>query len=183
MKSFDKISLLSKDAKILLVFNCIGTLLMTMRGVFIPIYLLISGFSPLLIGTYITISSLASGITDTSFSLLSTKYGRRKILLINIVTSSLYYLIPLFTNNVSLILASAIFSYQSRQSSLVNALLADHTNDEDRTSLFTLKMFSGSILGILGPMIAGLPIIFQKYYNFNEFTSFKPLFINTIQTV
>ena len=177
MKPFDRISLLSKDAKILLVFNCIGTLLMTMRSVFIPIYLLLLGFSPLLIGTYLTISALASGITSTTFALLSSKYGRKKFLLINLTTSSLYYLIPLLTTDVITILASSIFSYQSRESPIVNALLADHTNDEDRTNLFTLKLFSGSIFGVLGPMISGLPIIFQKYYNFSEFTSFKPLFI------
>jgi hypothetical protein len=59
----------------------------------------------------------------------------------------------------------------------VNALLADYSTDEDRTNVFTLKLFFGSILSVLGPLISGLPVIFQSYLHFDEATSFKPLYI------
>jgi MFS family permease len=173
---FSSISSYSKDVKVLLAFSSIVSMMMIMRGVFVPIYLSVLGFSPLLVGTYLTISTLASGITDIGFGLLSDRFGRKKLLLINIVLSSLYFLIPLVTNNVTLILASAIFTYQGSRSPIVNALLADNSTDEDRTNVFTLKLFLGSVLSILGPLISGLPVIFQSYLQFDEVTSFLPLY-------
>ncbi len=168
---------LSRDTKVLLAFNCVITLLQNFKDVFMPIYLSISGFSPILIGMYLTIGTFASGITDTGFALLSDRIGRKKVLSINIAISTLYYLIPLLTNNVMLILASAVFTYQGRRSSIVNALLADYSTVEDRTNIFTLKLFSGSLFSILGPMMSGLPFIFQRYFGYSELTSFRPLFI------
>jgi MFS family permease len=94
---FSSISSYNKDVKILLSFSSLVSMLMTMRGVFVPIYLLVLGFSPLLVGTYLTISTLASGIADIGFSLLSDRFGRKKMLFINIAISSLYYFIPLLT--------------------------------------------------------------------------------------
>lgn len=176
-KFVERFSSFSEETKILLAFNCIMSSLMSLKGIFIPIYLLNLGFSPILIGAFLTISTFASGISDTGSAILSDKYGRKKILLINILFSSLYYLIPLLTNNITLILVSAIFAYQGRTSSIVNALLADSSTDKKRTNLFTMKLFSGCLFGIIGPIIAGFPIIFQSYFNFDKLTSFKPLFI------
>jgi MFS family permease len=150
---------------------------MIMRGVFVPIYLSVLGFSPLLVGTFLTISTLASGVIDIVFGLLADRYGRKKLLLFNILMSSLYYLIPLVTNNITLILASALFTYQGSRSPIVNALLADYSTDEERTNVFTLKLFFGSVLSIFGPLISGLPVIFQNILKFDEVTSFKPLYV------
>jgi MFS family permease len=171
------ISTLSKDTKVLLTINSIFMLIQNFRDVFVPIYLSISGFSPLMIGTYLTISTFASGIGDTGFAILSDKLGRKKVLLINVMISTLYYVIPLLTNDVFLILASAVFAYNGRRSSIVNALLADHSTDEERTNIFTLKLFSGSLFSVLGPMLSGLPVLFQRYGNMDEIASFKPLYV------
>ena len=174
---FSSISSYSKDVKVLLAFSSIAAMLMIMRGVFVPIYLSVLGFSPLLVGTYLTISTLASGVTDIGFGLLSDRFGRKRLLLINVLLSSLYFFIPLLTDNITLILASAAFTYQGSRSPIVNALLADYSTHEDRTTVFTLKLFFGSVLSILGPLISGLPVVFQRYLGFDEVTSFKPLFL------
>ena len=172
-----RIASLSGDAKILLAINCVITLLQNYKDIFVPIYLSISGFSPILIGTYLTISTFSSGISDTGFAILSDKFGRKKILRINILLSSLFYLIPLLTNNVIMILGSALFTYQGRRSSIVNAMLADYCTDEDRTNVFTLKLFLGTLFSVLGPIMTGLPVFLQSRYNIDEIASFKPLFV------
>lgn len=172
-----RIASLSGDAKILLAINCVITLLQNYKDIFVPIYLSISGFSPILIGTYLTISTFSSGISDTGFAILSDKFGRKKILRINILLSSLFYLIPLLTNNVIMILGSALFTYQGRRSSIVNAMLADYCTDEDRTNVFTLKLFLGTLFSVLGPIMTGLPVFLQSQYNIDEIASFKPLFV------
>ena len=172
-----RIASLSSDAKILLAINCVITLLQNYKDIFVPIYLSISGFSPILIGTYLTISTFSSGISDTGFAILSDKFGRKKILRINILLSSLFYLIPLLTNNVIMILGSALFTYQGRRSSIVNAMLADYCTDEDRTNVFTLKLFLGTLFSVLGPIMTGLPVFLQSQYNIDEIASFKPLFV------
>jgi len=174
---FSSVSSYSRDVKVLLAFSSIAAMLMIMRGVFVPIYLSVLGFSPLLVGTYLTISTLASGVADIGFGLLSDRFGRRRLLSVNVALSSLFYFIPLVTENVALILASAVFTYQGTRSPIVNALLADYSTHEERTTVFTLKLFFGSVLSILGPLISGLPVIFQSYMGFGEVASFKPLFV------
>jgi len=174
---FSSVSSYSKDVKVLLVFSSLAAMLMIMRGVFVPIYLSVLGFSPLLVGTYLTISTLASGVADIGFGLLSDRFGRKRLLFVNVLLSSLFYFIPLVTENVALILASAVFTYQGTRSPIVNALLADYSTHEERTTVFTLKLFFGSVLSILGPLISGLPVLFQSYLGFGEVASFKPLFV------
>ena len=174
---FSSVSSYSKDVKVLLAFSSIAAMLMIMRGVFVPIYLSVIGFSPLLVGTYLTISTLAAGIGDIGFALLSDRFGRKKLLAINVALSSLFYLIPLLTDNVQLILVSAVFTYQGSRSPIVNALLADYSTHEERTTVFTLKLFFGSVLSILGPLVSGLPVVFQGVLGFGEEASFKPLFV------
>ena len=177
MMKLGNMSLLNKDTKLLLGLTGIGNLLMVMKGVFIPIYLLLLGFSTVQIGTYLMISTFASGITDSGLAILSTKFGKKKVLMINMFTSLFSFLIPLLTRNFSLVMLSAVFSYQGRTNSTADALLADNTTDDRRTNLFTLKLFLGSLFSVLGPIISGLPIIFQQYYNVSKLDSMMPLFL------
>jgi MFS family permease len=56
-------------------------------------------------------------------------------------------------------------------------MLADYCTDEDRTNVFTLKLFLGTLFSVLGPIMTGLPVFLQSQYNIDEIASFKPLFV------
>lgn len=168
---------LSTDVKILLSFNALAWLLVVYKTVFMPIYLSLIGFSPLMVGVYLTISTFAGGLADVTLAFLSDRFGRKKLLTVNIATSTLYYLIPFLTKDTYLILASAAFDFQGNRSSIVNALLADSVTDQKRTDVFTIKLFTGSLFGIIGSITAGTPPVFQSLFSFSEVQSFYPLFI------
>jgi MFS family permease len=55
------------------------------------------------------------------------------------------------------------------------AFLTEKVSDEDRTKAFSINSFLGTIAGILGSLVAGLPELLQSW-GIPELISYRPLF-------
>jgi len=112
--------------------------------------------------------------------MLADRFGRKPFLLLlsGILTAS--GIVYAFTRNVGVLLVTAAISglgsiYITSPSE--QAMLSEKTTDADRTTLFSISSFIGTISSMFGSFAAGIPHLFQANFGFEEIQSYQPAFI------
>ena len=170
---------ISKDVKILILSNAIGSLPWGYFMILQAIYLKIIGIEPTLIGVLMTLSGLTSALLAIPFGILSDKYRRKPFLVTSGFLSTFSLLIYMLTTKyIHLAVASIIGGLAGAMfSSPWQAFLADKTTSENREKAFSYSAFASSTAGTIGALLSGIPEYLQIKLSINEITSYKPMFL------
>ena len=121
-----------------------------------------------LIGGFFGVGAFSVPLMSIYFGRLGDYYGRKKILLIVLIFLPLSILILLLTSSYPfLLLAAALGGFGTAgalasgsagavASPIMNALLADKTNEENRTKVYSLFFLSLGLAGAIGALLSHL---------------------------
>jgi MFS family permease len=160
-------------------------------AVIVPLYIAKLGYDAIHLGVLFTAASVASVILTALTGVLSDRFGRKTFLiLISLLTVGGGIAFALSTNFTVLVLAAAIGTigrgggagsggnwgpfYPAEQ-----ALIAEHSSDRLRTSVFGTLSFVGVIAGALGSLFAWLPRLLSATAGISELAGYRVLFAFT----
>lgn len=186
------VSNLHRDAKLLMVSRGIRAFAFSYLNVIFAIYLDRLGYTPVTIGIVYSVAYLSGAVLTALWGYLSDRYGRRKILMLLALLTILSNAIFVFFSSLFFILLAVIVANVGAGGSagggsgggpfnpVEEALLAEKCLPENRTQIFGLNSFFGSVMGSIGALAAGLPQLLQERWGWDGVASYKPLFILTI---
>src|SRR5262245_5305501 len=186
------IGALHRDAKLLMASRGIRAFAFSYLNVVFAIYLDRLGYTPLTIGVIYSVAYFIGALLTAVWGYLSDHYGRRKILMLLAVLTILSNAIFVFFSGLPFILLAVIIANVGAGGSggggsgggpfnpVEEALLAEKCRPENRNQIFALNAFTGSVLGSIGALAAGLPQYLQESWAWEAVASYKPLFILTI---
>lgn len=154
----------------------------------LPIYLNRIGLHPELIGVLFTISGLASSVLMVAFGLLADRYRRKPFVVAGTALPVVTYLIlALTTSHPLVLLASAVGGIGlsgGMSGALVtsgfNALLAEKTDAESRTGVFTLAEMAWAAAMLLGALAATLPAFLQAHAELSYREAYHDIFLGLV---
>jgi|Deesub1362B_J571_1020462.scaffolds.fasta_scaffold11355_2 MFS family permease len=170
---------ISRDAKILILSNAIGSLPWGYFSVLQAIYLDIIGIEPTLIGMLMTFSGLTSALLAIPFGILSDRYGRKPFLITSgflYAFSMLIYVITI--KYVYLAVASVIGGLAGAMFFPPwQAILADKSTHQNREKVFSYSAFASSTAITIGSLLSVIPDYLQIKLGIGEIASYKPMFL------
>jgi MFS family permease len=183
---------LHRDAKLLMASRAIRAFAFSYLNVIFAIYLDRLGYTPVTIGVVYSVAYLSGAVLTALWGYLSDRYGRRNILmllaLLTIVSNAIFVF---FSSLFFILLAVSIANVGAGGSGgggsgggpfnpVEEALLAEKCLPENRTQIFGLNAFFGSVMGSVGALAAGVPQWLQERWGWDSLASYKPLFLLTI---
>ncbi|MFZ5437891.1 MAG: MFS transporter [Patescibacteria group bacterium] len=123
---------------------------------FLPFYAQAYGASPFIIGLLLTCFSLFQFITSPIMGKLSDSYGRRPLLIISQLSTTLSFIVLAFSNSLWLIfLSRSIDGILGSNFTIAQAYISDITTQQDRSKAFGLSGAAFGIGFLIGPAIGG----------------------------
>jgi MFS family permease len=183
---------LQHDAKLLMASRGIRAFAFSYLNVIFAIYLDRLGYTPVTIGIVYSVAYLSGAVLTALWGYLSDRYGRRKILMLLALLTIISNAIFVMFNSLFFILLAVIVANVGAGGSggggsgggpfnpVEEALLAEKCQPEQRTQVFGLNSFFGSVMGSLGALAAGVPQYLQERWAWDSVNSYKPLFLLTI---
>ena len=183
---------LHHDAKLLMAARGIRAFAFSYLNVVFAIYLDRLGYSTVTIGIIFSVAYLSGAVLTAVWGYLSDRYGRRKILMLLALLTIVSNAIFVFFSSLYFILLAVIIANVGAGGSagggsgggpfnpVEEALLAEKCQPENRTQIFGLNSFFGSVMGAVGALAAGLPQFLQERWGWDSVASYKPLFLLTI---
>jgi MFS family permease len=186
------VSDLHRDAKLLMASRGIRAFAFSYLNVIFAIYLDRLGYTPVTIGIVYSVAYLSGAVLTALWGYLSDRYGRRKILMLMALLTIISNAIFVFFSSLFFILLAVIIANVGAGGSggggsgggpfnpVEEALLAEKCTPENRTQIFGLNSFFGSVMGSFGALAAGVPQYLQERWSWESVASYKPLFLLTI---
>lgn len=160
-------------------------------AIIVPLYLAVLGYDALHLGILFTAASIASVVLTALTGVLSDRFGRKTFLiLISLLTVGGGLAFAVSTNFIVLVLAAAIGTigrgggagsggnwgpfYPAEQ-----ALIAEHSTDLERTTVFGALSFVGVVAGAVGSLFAWLPRLLSAFTGGSELSGYRVLFVLT----
>ncbi|MBO3802253.1 MAG: MFS transporter [Thermoproteota archaeon] len=144
--------------------------------------------STLLIGGIFTSSALATPILSLLLGRLGDIYGRKKVLLIDLMTLPISIVIILLTSNyVLLMVASALGGFGiagglvgggvgASAAPLFTPLIAENTDEKNRTLAYSLNMLISTFSGAVGALMVSV-FEFQELFLIGLFVTLASVFV------
>ena len=171
---------LERDAKLLISARALRSFIGGLMSVVFTIYLSKLGVLPLTMGFLFTVTSSFAAVRSLIEGVLADRFGRKPFLLLlsGILTAS--GIIYASTRNLAVLLCTAALGglgslYLTSPSE--QAMLSEKTTDRERTTLFSIASFIGTMSGMVGSFSAGIPYFFQTRLGFDDIRSYQPVFI------
>ena len=183
---------LHRDAKLLMASRAIRAFAFSYLNVIFAIYLDRIGYTPVTIGIVYSVAYLSGAVLTALWGYLSDLYGRRNILMLLALLTIVSNTIFVFFDSLFFILLAVIIANVGAGGSggggsgggpfnpVEEALLAEKCLPENRTQIFGLNAFFGSVMGSVGALAAGVPQWLQERWGWDSVASYKPLFLLTI---
>ena len=160
-------------------------------AIIVPLYLALLGYDAVHLGILFTAASVASAVLSALTGILSDRWGRKTFLiLICLLTAGGGIAFALSQNFTVLVLAAALGTigrgggagsggnwgpfYPAEQ-----ALIAEHSNDAYRTTIFGALSFVGVIAGAFGSLLAWTPRLLHSAAELPELSGYRVLFAAT----
>jgi MFS family permease len=159
--------------------------------IIIPLYLALLRYDAVHIGIVFTAAAVASAVLSALVGVLSDRFGRKTFLiLISLLSAGGGIVFALSQNFTALLLAAAIGTigrgggagsggnwgpfYPAEQ-----ALIAEHSSDLARTTVFGALSFVGVVAGALGSLLAWLPRLLEMGAGLPVLDGYRVLFVLT----
>jgi predicted MFS family arabinose efflux permease len=168
-----------RDVYLLIASMSVVSLTGAFATVVQPIYLVMLGFSPVLIGLIVSVSQIMGTVRMVLLSILADRVGRRKILFITFLMPVLYNLIYFFARDYPFFLFAAIVSApggEGLSGSIGGALLAEKTGDARRTRAFSTQFFVASSFAALGSFLSALPEVIAASFGVGILDAIRVVF-------
>jgi MFS family permease len=154
-----------KDLRLLLYSMSLRRISMGFLGVVRAIYFALLGFSPVEIGILLSIATFVSAIHHLTFGMLSDRLGRKPFLILGgIFATTRMVIFAISSDFWMLALAQGVGAMGEGAGAgqpVVSGYIADRTNVENRSSVFSTLAISNGLAATLGSLMAGLPTYFQ----------------------
>jgi MFS family permease len=183
---------LQRDLLVLMISRGVRAFAFSYLSVVFAIYLNQLGYSTVTIGLVISTASASGAVLTALWGFLSDRYGRKNILMLLALLTTLSNTIYIFFSQLYFIFLAVIIANVGTGGSggggqgggpfnpVEQALLAEKCTAENRNRIFSTNAFVGSVMGSLGALVSGLPEYLQQQWNWPPVASFKPLFALTI---
>jgi MFS family permease len=179
---------LNPDLAWLFVLRVLRSVAQGYLGIIVPLYMVMLGYNAIALGEMLAVSALAAAGLSTATGMLADRFGRKNFLaIISLLIAIGGAGFGLSTSLGWLILWGAIGSV-GRGGAMaggawgafypaVQALIADCTDDYNRTTVFGAFSFVGVISGALGSLLAGLPVILAHVAGIPILEGYRALFL------
>lgn len=158
--------------------------------IIVPLYMASLGYDAIHLGILFTAAAITSAVLAAFIGFFSDRFGRKTALIgISLMMAGGGIAFALTSNFLALVLAGALGTigrgggagsagafgpyYPAEQ-----ALIAEHTSDRQRTTIFGALSFVGVIMGAIGSLLAALPALLHLY-GVSAVASYRVLFIFT----
>jgi MFS family permease len=124
----------------------------------------VQGMSAEFMGLVITVMGVSTFIASIFLGVVADIYGRKRVLIIGNVLSSIIISVLALTTNPAILLIAAVLQGISEAAIIAssNALLSDKVQDDKRTSVFSFYGFAQNIAYGLGSFAVSAVIIFES---------------------
>ncbi|HLI51575.1 MAG TPA: MFS transporter, partial [Thermomicrobiaceae bacterium] len=161
-------------------------------GVIVPLYLAELHYSAVRLGVIFTAAAAVSAFMSAAVGVLSDRYGRKLFLVIlGLLTAAGGAAFAASGAFWVLLIAGAISTVGrgggagsggawGPYAAAEQALIAEHSGDQNRTSVFGAMSFIGVLTGAVGSLIAGMPSVLQHFFGTTQVDGDRILFFSTI---
>lgn len=169
-----------KDLRLLLYSMSLRRISMGFLGVVRAIYFALLGLSPVEIGILLSLATFVSAVHHITFGMLSDRLGRKPFLIIGGIFATLRMVIFAVSSDFwMLALAQGVGAMGEGAGAgqpVVSGYIADKTNIENRSSLFSTLAISNGLAATIGALMAVLPASFQSALALDVITAHSLLF-------
>jgi MFS family permease len=139
----------------------------------------IQGLPLEVMGTIITIMGISTFLSSVPLGMLADRYGRKKMLMVGNVLSSIIIAAFVISTNVTFLIVAAVFEGISEAafSASNGALIAEKTDSAQRNSAFSLFAFAQSMAFGVGSLAIPAVVIFE-WQGYSAQTSHQILYIS-----
>ena len=160
---------LNRDLTLLFTARGLRSLTQGYLAVIVPLYLALLGYNAIQLGLLFTASSFAGALIAGAVGFLADTYGRRNLLILLALMVSAGAVVFALTGTFWVLLVAAALSTLGRGGgagtggawgpyyAAEQALIAEHVDDQHRTSAFGAISFVGVLTGAIGSLIAVIP--------------------------
>jgi MFS family permease len=183
---------LDHDLLLLLGGRALRSLAQGYLAIIVPLYLARLGYDAVHLGVLFTAAAIASALLAAAVGVLSDRFGRKTFLiLISLLMAAGGLVFALSSNFAVLVLAGAFGTigrggaagsggafgpyYPAEQ-----ALVAEHSTDRQRTTVFGALSFVGVLAGAIGSLLAFVPALGQHLAGLSLLQGYRALFFLTV---
>ncbi len=182
---------LSRDLACLFAARALRSFAIGYLGIILPIYIADLGYDAVHLGMLFSISGMTGALLAICIGVLGDRFGRKPFIIIIALMMAVGALGLSLAHNFVLMVAAAAFGtigypggagggggwgpyYPAAQS-----LVAEHSGDADRTTVFGVLSFVGVTAGALGSLTAALPSLLHRTAGLSMLTGFRLLLLLT----
>lgn len=159
-------------------------------GIILPLYLVALGYGAEALGLLLAVSAVEAAVVSTVVGLLADRFGRKPLLVVISLLLAFGAFGFSFAHSFVWIVAFAAIGSIGRGGALaggawgpfypaVQALVAEHASDYNRTTVFGAFSFVGVVAGAVGSALAALPSLLRHFAGIDELTGYRILFVAT----
>jgi MFS family permease len=182
------ISWLNRDLTWLFVLRVLRSISQGYLGIILPLYLAVLGYGAEALGVLLAFSAIAAAGISTVVGVLADRFGRKLLLVVISLMLAFGAFGFAFAHSFVWIVAFAAIGSIGRGGALaggawgpfypaVQALVAEHTSDYNRTTVFGAFSFVGVMAGAAGSALAALPSLLQHFFGAGEILGYRILFV------
>ncbi len=184
------ISWLNRDLMWLFVLRVLRSLSQGYLGIILPLYLVALGYGAEALGLLLAVSAVEAAVVSTAVGLLADRFGRKPLLVVISLLLAFGAFGFSFAHSFVWIVVFAAIGSIGRGGALaggawgpfypaVQALVAEHASDYNRTTVFGAFSFVGVVAGAVGSALAALPTVLRHFAGLDELTGYRILFVAT----
>lgn len=176
-------SWLSRDGHVLFLTNSITSFANSYVSVFFALFLTSMGLPLWQVGLILTGGLLISTLMNVVTGFFADKIGRRKMLVFYACLTVLSGVVFAVIRYVPFLVVTAIATMLGSKrvmgpvDMLERVILAQSCSDEHRTQMYAIRNMLSSLLGALGFLFSGFPILMQKLTHMSQMASFQIMFV------
>ena len=182
------ISWLNRDLVWLFVLRVLRSISQGYLGIILPLYLVALGYGAQALGVLLAVSAVAAAGISTVVGVLADRFGRKLFLVVISLMLGFGGFGFAFAHSFFWIVAFAAIGSIGRGGALaggawglfypaVQALVAEHSSDENRTTVFGAFSFVGVVAGAVGSAFAALPSLLHRFSGGGELLGYRILFV------
>ena len=172
----------------LFVMRVLRSLSQGYLGIILPLYLVALGYGAEALGVLLAVSAVVAAGISTVVGVLADRFGRKPFLVVISLLLAFGTFGFAYAHSFVWIVTFAAIASIGRGGALaggawgpfypaVQALVAEHTTDYNRTTVFGAFSFVGVMAAALGSALAALPSLMRHFVGLDELTGYRILFV------